>query len=269
MAELVDGKMLRNNVLDTLRERVRKLKTKPKLAIILVGNDEASLRYIKQKQKAAEEIGVESELIHLPVNLTQIEVEKAVEKLNSNSETTGIIVQLPLPDTIHTKEVLQKIDSSKDVDGLTPSSPFKPATPLGIMEIFREYDVVIEGKTVVVIGQSNLVGSPLSQMLEEQGAKVIRIDINTPKPIDFLVQQGDIVVAAVGQPNLVTSEMVKAGVVVIDVGTNLTDEGKLVGDVDFESVSQKAKLITPVPGGVGPMTVAMLLSNLVKAAENP
>jgi len=267
MAKIIDGKALRDQVLRELKDKVAKLSKKPKLAIVLVGDSEASLRYIKQKQKAAEEIGAESVLVQLPETISQTELDSEVGKLNLDQSITGIIVQLPLPDSVDTGSALQKIDPKKDVDGLVAGSEFKPATPLGVMEILRSYAVEIREKTVTVIGQGKLVGEPLSKMLEEGGAKVIRIDINTPPPIDELVKQGDIIVAAVGKIGLVTADMVKNGAVVIDVGTNVTAEGKLVGDVDFNNVSQKASLITPVPGGVGPMTVASLMKNLVLAAS--
>lgn len=266
--KLIDGKALRDQILLELKEKIAKLSKKPKLAIVLVGDDEASLRYIKQKQKAAIEIGAEAILINLSESVSQKELGTKITELNQDEGVTGLIVQLPLPKSIDTSLILKKIDPKKDIDGLTENSPFKSATPLGIMEILHNYKVAIAGKTAVVIGQSNLVGKPLSNMLEEEGAKVIRIDINTPLPIDSLVQQGDIVVAAVGKVGLVKAEMVKNGAVVIDVGTNKDPEtGKLVGDVDFDAVSQKTSLITPVPGGVGPLTVAMLLSNLVKASS--
>lgn len=268
MTSIVDGKSLRDKILASLREDVTRLNKKPKLNIVLVGSDQASLRYISQKQKAAEEIGAKAVLLQLPSTASTEAVQKQIEKLNSDSSVTGIIVQLPLPDRLNKDRILSTISPIKDVDGLNPNSSFKPATPLGIWEIFKEYQVQIKDKTAVVIGQSALVGAPLSKLLEEAGAKVIRIDIDTPKPIDPLVQQGDIIVAAVGQIGLVTSEMVKSGAVVVDVGTNITSEGKLVGDVDFEKVKDKASLITPVPGGVGPMTVAMLMKNLVLAATN-
>ncbi|HSX58510.1 MAG TPA: bifunctional 5,10-methylenetetrahydrofolate dehydrogenase/5,10-methenyltetrahydrofolate cyclohydrolase [Candidatus Saccharimonadales bacterium] len=264
--QLLDGKALRDKIILSLKEEVSNLGKKPKLAIVLIGEDEPSLRYIKQKQKAAEEIGAEAELLQFTESFAQEEIIYQIKNLNRDNSITGIIVQLPLPNKISKQKVLASIDPKKDIDGLTPGSEFQPATPLGIMELLNEYKVEVKDKTAVVIGQSDLVGAPLSKNFEEKGAKVIRVDINTPKPIDPLVQQGDIVVSAVGQIGLVTAEMVKEGAVVIDVGTNVTPEGKLVGDVDFENVSKKASFITPVPGGVGPMTVASLMKNLVKAS---
>ena len=289
MAKLINGKSLRDKVLNSLKKEIEQKKLRPNLAIVLVGDDEASMRYIKQKQKAASEIGASATLVQLPDSVSQTEIIDNIQDLNKDQSVTGIIVQLPLPSQLDKEKILESIAEDKDVDGLSKDSPFKPATPLGILEILREYKVEISGKTAVVLGQSGLVGAPLSQMLEEQGAKVIRIDINTPKPIDQLVLQGDIVISAVGKINLVTSEMVKEGAVVIDVGTNLVQKSeirdqksgnrknsedgsliadyRIVGDVDFEKVSGRASLITPVPGGVGPMTVASLMKNLVLASQ--
>ncbi len=266
MGEIIDGRLLRNKILEQLKTKIAEQNLKLKLAIVLVGDNEASLRYIKQKQKMATEIGADSVLVNLPDNVTQKELEEKISQLNQDKSITGLIIQLPLPKTLEATSILQKIDSRKDVDGLTENSPFQPATPLGIMKILHEHKVQISGKTAVVLGRSKLVGLPVKEMLEKEGAKVIQIHSQTPKPIDSLVQQGDIVISAVGRgQKLVTAEMVKDGAVVIDVGINTDSENNLVGDVDFEEVSKKASLITPVPGGVGPMTVAMLLSNLVRA----
>ncbi len=269
MVKIVDGRELRDQILLNLKEEVASLSKKPRLAIILVGDNEASLRYIKQKQSACEGIGASSVLISFSDTVSQKELEDKLAELNQDQSATGIIVQLPLPKTLDGDEVIGKIAPQKDVDGLTDSSPFQPATPLAIMQILHHYQTTINGKTAVVLGRSKLVGGPVKQMLEKEGAKVIQIHSQTPKPIGSLVSQGDIVVAAVGkEPKLVTAAMVKLGAAVIDVGINRDPEsGKLVGDVDFENVKEKASLITPVPGGVGPLTVAMLLSNLIKATE--
>lgn len=281
--QIIDGKALKDKLVSELGTEVKGNNLKLKLAIVLVGEDEPSLVYIRQKQKTAEQIGAESTLVHLAETVSQTELTDQIERLNEERSVTGIIVQLPLPRHLDKEKVLQTIKKEKDVDGLTKNSPFEPATPLGIMEILHEYKVPIKDKTAVVIGQSGLVGAPVSELLEKEGAKVIRIDINTPRPMDPLVQQGDIIVAAVGKPGLVTENMIKPGAVVIDVGTNrvprseisnqksgpdnrsLIADYRIVGDVDFEKVSQKASLITPVPGGVGPVTVAMLMKNLVRS----
>lgn len=268
MTKLIDGKALKDKILAELAGQISEKGLKPKLEIVLVGDDEPSLRYIGQKQKAAQEIGAISELHQLAESSSQEEVINLIQKLNSDQSVTGIIVQLPLPPQLDKEKILGEIKREKDVDGLTLGSPFSPATPSGVMEILHEYHVLVKDKTAAVLGQSQLVGSPLSSMLEQEGARVVRIDINTPEPIEQLVQQADIAVSAVGKVGLVTESMVKPGAVVIDVGTNIDPgTGKLVGDVDFEKVAEKASLITPVPGGVGPMTVAMLMKNLVRAAS--
>lgn len=266
MAQTIDGRSLRQKILASLKNQISSEDLKAKLAIVQVGSDPASSRYIEQKQKAAEEIGAEVVLYKPESGVSFAEIEELVERLNKDKTTNGIIVQLPLPETLDKEKVLNLVEPKKDVDGLVVDSPFQPATPAGIMEILHSYKVPIKDKTVVVVGQSDLVGSPLSRMLEEEGAEVIRIDINTPRPIDPLVQKGEIVVSAVGKPGLITAEMIKPGAVVIDAGTTLNKEGKLIGDVDFEKIKEKASLITPVPGGVGPLTVAMLLKNLVAAS---
>lgn len=264
---LIDGKALRDKVLAELKAEIERSKLKPDLAIIQVGQNEASTRYIKQKLLAAEAIGAKVELINFPENVTQKEIETKISDLNSDNKVSGIIVQLPLLTYLQSEKLVELISPEKDVDGLTVNSLFKPATPSGVMKMLEEYKVSVKGKTAVVLGRSKLVGGPVKQMLEEKGAEVIQIHSQTPKPINTLVQKGDIIISAVGQPKLVTADMVKDGAVVIDVGMNRDIEtGKLVGDVDFENVKEKASLITPVPGGVGPMTVAMLMTNLVKAS---
>ncbi|MDO8261225.1 MAG: bifunctional 5,10-methylenetetrahydrofolate dehydrogenase/5,10-methenyltetrahydrofolate cyclohydrolase [Candidatus Magasanikbacteria bacterium] len=268
MDNIIDGKALRDKILGQLKAKIEKHNLKPYLAIIQVGENESSNRYIKQKLLAAEKIGAKVELINFPENVTQQEIETKIAHLNADNKVSGIIVQLPLPEHLQSEKLVELISPNKDVDGLTENSAFKPATPSGVMKILEEYKVNLKDKTVVVLGRSKLVGSPLKKMLEDAGAEVIQIHSQTPKPIDSLVQKGDIVISAVGQPKLVTANMVKKGAVVIDVGMNRDPEtGKLVGDVDFENVSKKASLITPVPGGVGPMTVAMLMTNLVKASK--
>lgn len=264
----IDGKVLRDKILSELKAKIEKENLKPCLVIIQVGDNEASNRYIKQKLLAAETVGAKVDLINFPENVVQKEVETKIESLNVEKSVNGIIVQLPLPAHLQREKLIELISPAKDVDGLTANSLFKPATPSGVMKILEEYKVNLKDKTVVVLGRSKLVGSPLKTMLEDSGAEVIQIHSQTPKPIDSLVAQGDIVISAVGQPKLVTANMVKDGAFVIDVGMNRDSEtGKLVGDVDFENVKEKASLITPVPGGVGPMTVAMLMTNLVKAAS--
>lgn len=267
-AKLIDGKVLRDKIITRLGEEVSSLAKTPKLVIVFVGQNEASERYIGQKQKAAEEIKAKAVIQRLSEGISQEQLNQRIQELNKDETVDGIIVQLPLPKQLDREKITQTVDPAKDVDGLTPNSKFQPATVAGILEILREYKVKLAGQTAVIIGQSNLVGKPLATALEKAGSKIIPIDINTPLPIDPLVRQGDIVVSAVGKINLVTSQMVKNNAVVVDVGINKDPKtGKLVGDVDFEKVKEKASLITPVPGGVGPMTVAMLMKNLIQAAK--
>ncbi len=265
--KLIDGRAVAEKIRAELKNRIEKLGRAPKLAIILVGADERSLAYIRQKEKAAREIGALCEVVRLAGTISQEDLEAEIGRQNANKEVDGIIVQLPLPRPLEAPKAIAKISKNKDVDGLLPDSPYKQATPAGIFELLKEYKVEIKGKSVAVLGSSGFVGAPLVTMLKEAGVRLIEIDENTPVPYESLVQQGDIVIATVGKAKLVTADMVKDGAVVIDVGTNVNSNGKLVGDVDFENVKAKASLITPVPGGVGPMTVAMLLSNLVRAAE--
>lgn len=265
--KIVDGKALKEQILASLKKEIQAQNLKPNLAIILIGEDPASLVYIKQKQKAASEIGAFSELFQFRASSTEREVLEKIEQLNKNLEVNGIIVQLPLPKYFDAFILTQAVNPKKDVDGLNEESFFKPATPLAVLEILRAENVVIKGKTAVIFGQSRLVGAPLKVMLEDEGASVLAIDINTPDP-NKISLQGDIIISAVGKPGLVASAMVKPGAVVIDVGTTRNRKnGKLEGDVDFENVKEKVSLITPVPGGVGPMTVAMLMKNLVKSIK--
>ncbi len=263
MAKLIDGKKISKDILEELKITIEQKKLTPKLAIVLVGEDPASLTYVNQKQKRGEEIGVEVEIHSFSDHVSGQEIEQKIRVLNEDMEVTGIIVQLPLPPTLNKTELLNLIARQKDVDGLREDSLFKPATPLGIMELLKRSQVEIKGKKVVVMGQSDLVGLPVADMLKVAGGEVEVVDINTPHP-QSITREADILVVAIGQPEFVKKEMVKKGVVVVDVGTNLT-EGGLVGDVDPE-VFEVAYQITPVPGGVGPMTVAMLLKNVVASA---
>lgn len=266
--KLIDGKALKEEILLNLKKEIERKKLKPSLAIILVGDNPASLAYIRQKQKAAQEIDANCEVFQFPDSETESTVLKRIQELNKNPDFTGIIVQLPLPESFDAFNLTQAVSSEKDVDGLNPDSTFKPATPLAVLEILKHEKVQIKGKTVVIFGQSRLVGAPLKVMLEEEGAWVLIIDIDTAPPVSKISLQGDILISAVGKSRLITVDLVKEGAVVIDVGINRDNEtGKLVGDVDFDNVKEKASLITPVPGGVGPMTVAMLMKNLVKVSE--
>lgn len=247
------------------------------LAVILVGNNPASQTYVKSKAKACEECGIKSLVYHLNENITQNELLALINTLNHDDSVHGILVQLPLPDHICKDLILESIISSKDVDGFHPinvgylnlglESGFLPCTPLGVMKLLKAYEIDLEGKDAVIIGASNIVGRPMATMLLNAGATVSVCHIKT-KDLSLYTRQADLIIVAAGCVNLLRSDMVKEGVIVVDVGINRLESGKIVGDVDFEEVSKKSSYITPVPGGVGPMTIAMLLENTVKSAKN-
>lgn len=272
MYTVLSGKEPAKAALENAKERVEKMAKKPHLAIVLVGNDPASEVYVKKKLEKAESIGVTTTLKKLPENTEEAEVLSLINELNNDVNIDGFIVQAPLPKQIDDSKVLEAIKPEKDVDGwtsanmgklFTGANAFKPATPLGVMEILDYYKVELEGKNATVIGRSNVVGKPLGIMLLERNATVTICHSRT-KDLAEHSKNADIVVAAVGKPGLVTADMVKEGAHVVDVGTTRV-EGKIVGDVDFDNVIKKAHC-SPVPGGVGPMTVAMLISNVVEAA---
>lgn len=277
--ELLNGKEVSQKTKDRLKEKVATLKAEgiiPKLAVIMVGEDSASQIYVRNKSKACEYIGVEFEEYLLSESTTQKELLDLIEKLNNNVEINGILLQSPIPRHLDINEAFRKISPEKDVDGFHPvnvgklvlgQETFISCTPFGIMKILEDYNIDIEGKNAVVIGRSNIVGKPMSQCLLNKNATVTICHSKT-KDLASITRNADILVAAIGKPCFVTEDMVKPGAVVIDVGINRMEDGKLKGDVDFEKVSQKVSYITPVPGGVGPMTIAMLMTNLVKAAEN-
>lgn len=247
------------------------------LAVILVGDDPASQTYVKSKAKACEECGIKSLVYYLNENTTQNELLALINTLNHDDSVHGILVQLPLPDHICKDLILESIISSKDVDGFHPinvgylnlglESGFLPCTPLGVMKLLKAYEIDLEGKDAVIIGASNIVGRPMATMLLNAGATVSVCHIKT-KDLSLYTRQADLIIVAAGCVNLLRSDMVKEGVIVVDVGINRLESGKIVGDVDFEEVSKKSSYITPVPGGVGPMTIAMLLENTVKSAKN-
>jgi len=252
-----------------------KYKVSPGLAVVLVGDDPASQIYIQNKRKACEYVGIQSYYHHLPVDTPEEKLLDLIHEFNQDVNVHGILVQLPLPKHISEERILVSISPEKDIDGFHPlnmgklvaNAPgLRPCTPAGIMELLDRYKIQIEGKHAVVVGRSNIVGKPLSLMLLHRHATVTVCHSRT-SPLSSYTRQADILVAAVGKPQLIQGGMVKEGVAVIDVGTNKVG-GKLVGDVDFESVSAKASAITPVPGGVGPMTITMLLENTVRAFED-
>ena len=277
---LIDGKKVSGQIRNRLAEEVQELKKKtgksPGLATVLVGDDPASAVYVRNKNKICGELGFKSFEHKLTADTSEEKLLQLVGKLNSNKDIHGILVQLPLPDQIDSEKILQAIDPKKDVDGFHPVNVGKlvvgnalltPCTPTGIIELLDHYDIEISGKHAVIIGRSNIVGKPVSMLLLQRNA-TITICHSRTQDLEEVTRSADIIVAAVGRANFVTEEMVSEGTVVIDVGINRVD-GKLTGDVDFEPVSKKASHITPVPGGVGPMTIALLMENTLKAFKEP
>ena len=280
MSKIIDGKELAKKVRLELKDEVEKLKKDenihPKLAVIMVGSDPASQIYVRNKSKACDEIGIEFEEFLLDENTTQKELLDLIDKLNENEKVNGILLQSPIPKNLDINEAFRRISPEKDVDGFNPvnvgkltlgQKGFVSCTPSGVIKMLEEYNIDIEGKNAVVLGRSNIVGKPMSQCLLNKNATVTICHSKT-KNINDITKNADIIVAAIGKKEFVKGDMVKEGAVVIDVGINRGEDGKLKGDVDFEEVSKKASYITPVPGGVGPMTIAMLMTNVVKAAKD-
>jgi len=287
-AQIIDGKQVAADMRAELKDEVAKLKEQgivPGLGVILVGEDPASQSYVTAKEHACENIGIYSDDNRLPAETSQEELMALVEKMNNDSKINGILVQLPLPKGLNEAEVLLAIDPAKDVDGFHPinvgkmmvgEKAFLPCTPHGIIQLLIRSGVTIEGAEVVIVGRSNIVGKPLANMLiqKKPGANAtVTVCHTRTKDLLSHTKRADIVIAAAGRPNTVTADMVKDGVVVIDVGVNRVEDAtkkkgyRLVGDVDFETVKEKASFITPVPGGVGPMTITMLLYNTVESAK--
>lgn len=278
MYQILDGKELARKIREELKLKVDKLKENgivPKLAVILVGDDSASKVYVKNKSKACQDVGVEFEEILLDEKTPMERLLEIIEKLNNREDINGILLQSPIPKGLNIQGAFERIDCKKDVDGFNPvnvgklmigEDTFISCTPYGIIKMLEAYNIEIEGKHAVVIGRSNIVGKPLAQCLLQKNATVTICHSKT-KNIAEITKTADILISAVGKTNMVTADMVKDGTVVIDVGMNRNEEGKLVGDVDFENVKQKVSYITPVPGGVGPMTIAMLMNNVIKATE--
>ncbi len=274
VTKLIDGKKLAEKVRNKLKLEVKSLKKKPKLSVILVGDDSASKIYVKNKQKYAVEIGIESEVIKLDNSVSEDKLLKIIKKLNKNKKVSGILVQLPLPKHINEFNVINSINPEKDVDGFTIYNKgllsigkpnLVPCTPLGIMEMLKEYKVKLAGKLAVVIGRSNIVGKPMAQLLLNNDATVIQCHSKT-KNLSEITSKADILITAVGKKGLITDKFVKNGAVVVDVAMVRDEKNKRwFGDVNFDKVSKKTSLITPVPGGVGPMTIAMLLQNTITA----
>ncbi|WP_321314547.1 bifunctional methylenetetrahydrofolate dehydrogenase/methenyltetrahydrofolate cyclohydrolase FolD [Halarcobacter sp.] len=276
---LLDGKSLSNKIKEEVRVEVKELKQEknitPGLAVVLVGDDAASATYVNSKHKACETAGIYSEVHKKPSSTTQEELLELIEQMNNDPKLDGILVQLPVPKHIDTTTVLEAINPLKDVDGFHPYNvgrmvsnldAFLPATPFGVMRMFEEYNIDLVGKNVCVIGSSDIVGKPMASLLINAKATVEVCNSKT-KDLKAHTLRADIIIVAAGRVNLVTEDMVNEGAIIIDVGINRLETGKLVGDVDFEACKEKCSFITPVPGGVGPMTIGMLLKNTVKAAK--
>lgn len=276
--EILDGKKVSAKVREDLKLEVDNLKKegiKPKLAVIMVGNDLASKVYVRNKNKACEEIGIEYEEFLLGEETTMEELLNVIDNLNKNQNIDGILLQSPIPKHLDINKAFRAILPEKDVDGFHPINAgklsigencFVPCTPHGVVKIIEEYNIETEGKNVVIVGRSNIVGKPLIQCMLQKNATVTVCHSKT-RNLEEFTRKADILIVAIGKQKFITENMVKEGVVVIDIGINRNEEGKLVGDVDFDNVSKKASYITPVPGGVGPMTVAMLMENVVEAAK--
>lgn len=275
MTTILDGKKLRDKIIENLKAKVDTFEEKPTLVVILVGENPASKIYVNNKKKMAEKIGIHSEVINYPANITEAELLDKIEELNNNKKVTAILVQLPLPKHISKDNVMNKIIPSKDVDGFTPYNFGKlfsgetptvyPCTPKGILLLLDEYNIEIEGKHVVIVGRSNIVGKPLSQMMLNKNATVTICHSHT-KNLSQITKTADILVSAVGK-NIIEGEMLKTDCVIVDVGIFKDENGETRGDVDFESSSKIASFISPVPGGVGPMTIASLMLNTVELFE--
>jgi methylenetetrahydrofolate dehydrogenase (NADP+)/methenyltetrahydrofolate cyclohydrolase len=278
-ARIIDGKAIAAKIKEEQKQRIQRLQqqhgVRPGLAVILVGSDPASQVYVRNKVSACKAVGIHSELVELPATASQDQLLSRIDALNTDPTIHGILVQLPLPPQIDVHSVLERIDFHKDVDGfhlynvgglVTGNTVFPPCTPYGVQKILEHEQIPVEGRNVVVVGASNIVGKPMALMLMQQEATVCICHKKT-RDLGMFTMLADILVVAAGVPGLIVPQMVRTGAVVIDVGINRLPDGRIVGDVDFEGVRQKASAITPVPGGVGPMTIAMLLYNTVQSAE--
>ncbi|HEG8957564.1 TPA: bifunctional methylenetetrahydrofolate dehydrogenase/methenyltetrahydrofolate cyclohydrolase FolD [Staphylococcus aureus] len=278
VAKILDGKQIAKDYRQGLQDQVEALKEKgftPKLSVILVGNDGASQSYVRSKKKAAEKIGMISEIVHLEETATEEEVLNELNRLNNDDSVSGILVQVPLPKQVSEQKILEAINPEKDVDGFHPinigklyidEQTFVPCTPLGIMEILKHADIDLEAKNAVVIGRSHIVGQPVSKLLLQKNASVTILHSRSKDMASYL-KDADVIVSAVGKPSLVTKDVVKEGAVIIDVGNTPDENGKLKGDVDYNAVKEIAGAITPVPGGVGPLTITMVLNNTLLAEK--
>ena len=274
--QIINGKEISASIRAEIKEEAQKMEIRPGLAVILVGNDPASQVYVRNKNKACEEVGFLAEQIDMPATTTQDKLEALIDRLNADDSVHGILVQLPLPKGLSEERVLLRIDPDKDVDAFHPynvgrmvagQAVFLPCTPAGVMQLLHRSGVEVAGKNCVVVGRSNIVGKPMAHLLLQENGTVTICHSRTSNLAEE-TRRADILIAAIGKADFFTGDMVKEGAVVIDVGMNRNTEGKLTGDVDFASVEPKASYITPVPGGVGPMTIAMLMQNTLTAAKN-
>lgn len=277
-SKIIDGKKLAHKIKESLIEEVENIKKsgiKPCLSVILVGENKASKKYVNFKEKACEELGIDSIVFRMPENTSEEAIIKKIDELNNDKNINGILVQLPLPRHISQNKILHKIEPLKDVDGFTPyclgrlliDDPlFIPCTPKGVIRMLDEYNIKIESKNAVVVGRSVIVGKPLSLLLLRRNATVTVCHSKT-EGLKEITRSADILCVAIGKSNFISGEMIKDGAVVIDIGINVGLDGKISGDVDFESALQRASYITPVPGGVGPMTIAMLMENTINATK--
>lgn len=278
MAVIIDGREVAKKIKEELKEKVNELKEKgiyPKLAVIMIGKDKASEIYVRNKSRDCDYVGIEYEEFFLEENITMETLLNLIDELNKRDDIHGILLQSPIPEHLDIRKAFNKIDYRKDVDGFNPinvgklligEDTFIPCTPLGVIKLLEQYNIQIEGKNAVVIGRSNIVGKPLSQYLLNKDATVTVCHSKT-KNLKEITSKADILISAVGKPKVITRDMVKENAVIIDVGINRTPDGKIVGDVDYDNLLDKVSYITPVPGGVGQMTRAMLINNIIKAAE--
>lgn len=277
-AEIINGSEVAKQLREEMKKEVTTMKengTVPHLSVILVGNNPASHSYVSGKEKASTEVGISSEVIRMEENVSEAELLDKIAMLNESEDVHGILVQLPLPEHINEQKVIEAITPTKDVDGFHPvnigkmmlgQDTFLPCTPYGIIQLLRSKNIDPEGKHAVIIGRSNIVGKPMGQLLLNENATVTYCHSHT-KDLSAITNLADILIVAIGKANVIDASYVKEGAAVIDVGVNRTEAGKLTGDVDFDSVKQKAAYLTPVPKGVGPMTITMLLANTIKAAQ--
>jgi methylenetetrahydrofolate dehydrogenase (NADP+)/methenyltetrahydrofolate cyclohydrolase len=277
--QILDGKQLSLKIKDKAKAAIKKLKEQditPGLAVVIIGDDPASHTYVRMKEKACEEVGIYSIIHKMPIDISQDKIIETIEMMNKNPNIDGILIQLPLPKHIDTTKILQTVTSTKDVDGFHPFNvgklslgldTFTPCTPLGVMKLLKEYEIDPKGLDVCIVGASDIVGKPMMNLLLNANATVDICHIYT-KDLKEHTKRADLLIVGVGKPDLISEDMVKDGAIVIDIGINRLESGKLVGDVSYEEVSKKSSYITPVPGGVGPMTIAMLLENTIKATRS-